>query len=126
MLYSASSSLSFRILYVGSVTFNKEALWPAHSHIPAINAMIGCLPNFLAAAFISLCLVNALRVRKPRHGRLIAYAGCLLVFAILTVEELKPMWGASTHSDPLDILAGALGALAAIAACEDSLPEKFR
>ena len=91
MLYSASS-LSFRILYVGSVTFNKEALCPAHSHIPVINAVIGCL----------------------------------LVFAILTVEELKPMWGASTCSDPLDILAGALGALVAIAACEDSLPEKFR
>ena len=105
--------LLIAILY-GLVTFNKEVLRPAYGHIPIINAVLGCLPNFLAAALIGLSLVNGLRVRKPRRGRLMAYAGCLLVFAILTVEELKPMWGASTYYDPLDILASALGALVAI------------
>jgi hypothetical protein len=105
------------ILY-GLVTFNKEVLRPAYGHIPILNAVLGCLPNFLAAALISLSIVNALRVRKPRHGRLIAYAGSFLVFAILTLEELKPMWGASTYYDPLDILASALGALVGIAVYE--------
>jgi hypothetical protein len=104
----------FIAILFGLVTFNKEVLRPACSHIPALNAVTGCLPNFLAAVLISLAVVNALRVRKPRYGRLFAYAGFLLVFAILTVEELKPMWGASTYCDPLDILASALGALVGI------------
>jgi hypothetical protein len=107
----------FAILY-GSVTFNKEVLQPAYGPIPVLSDLLGCLPNFLAAALISLSIVNALRVRMPRHGRLIAYAGSLLVFAILTLEELKPMWGASTYYDPLDILASALGALVGIVVYE--------
>ena len=102
----------------GSVTFNKEVLRPACTHIPILNALTGCLPNFLAAVLISLAVVNALRVRKPRYGRLFAYGGFILVFSILTVEELKPMWGASNYCDPLDILASALGALAGIAVYE--------
>jgi hypothetical protein len=105
------------ILY-GSVTFNKEVLRPAYGRIPVLNDVLGCLPNFLAAALIGLSIVNAVRVRKPRHGRLIAYAGSLLVFAILTLEELKPMWGASTYYDPLDIIASALGALVGIVVYE--------
>ena len=105
--------LLFATLY-GLVTFNKEVLRPAYGHIPVLRSVLGCLPNFLAGAFLSLSIVNPLRVRKPRHGRLLAYAGSLLIFAILSLEELKPMWGASTYYDPLDILASALGVLVGI------------
>lgn len=108
-----TNCLLFVILY-GSVTFNKQVLRPAYGHIPVLKAVLGCLPNFLAGALLSLSIVNSLRVRKPRHGRLLAYTGSLLIFAILTLEELKPMWGASTYYDPLDILASALGTLAGI------------
>ncbi len=38
----------------------------------------------------------------------------ILVFIILTIEELKPMWGASTQYDLFDILASGLGSLLAI------------
>jgi len=108
----------FIAILFGSVTFNKEVLRPAYGHIPLLQTVTGCLPNFLAAVLISLAVVNALLVRKPRYGRLLAYGGSLLVFGILTVEELKPMWGASTYCDPLDILASALGALVGIVAYE--------
>jgi len=32
----------------------------------------------------------------------------------LTIEEFKPMWGASTHYDSFDIFASGLGSLLAI------------
>ncbi|GAG53255.1 unnamed protein product, partial [marine sediment metagenome] len=38
----------------------------------------------------------------------------LLVFAILTIEEFKPIWGASTHYDSFDIFASGLGSLLAV------------
>lgn len=55
---------------------------------------------------------------RPRHSRLLVYLGSLLVFAILTVEEVNPMWGASTCYDLLDIIGSGAGSLLAIATYE--------
>jgi len=109
----AINVILFALLF-GLVSLNKGILRPAFSHIPFINILTGSFPNFAAACIISLASVNAVVTREPKHGRPIVYVACLLVFAILTLEELKPMWGASTHYDSFDILASGLGALVSI------------
>ncbi len=96
------------------VTFNKEYLRPAFGHAPVIGILTDCLPNFLAACLISLAAVNGVVSRRPDHGRLFVYIGSSLVFLVLLVEELRPMWGASTQYDLYDILASGAGSLTAI------------
>jgi hypothetical protein len=98
----------------GLITLNKEVLRPAFSNTNFLNSLTGCFPNFIAAYLISLAFVSAVLFRKPKAGRIIIYISSILVFIILTVEELKPMWGASTHFDPLDIFASGVGSLLAI------------
>ena len=39
---------------------------------------------------------------------------------ILTIEEFKPIWGASTHYDPWDIVASGVGSTLAILTFEIS------
>ena len=103
----------FALLY-GLVSLNKEILRPEFSHISFISVLTGSFPNFIAAYIISLAFVNAVLIRKPQHGGLIAYVGSVLVFAILAIEEINPMWGASTYYDPFDILASGLGLILSI------------
>jgi len=103
----------FALLY-GSVSFNKEILRPKFSQIPSVSILTGSFPNFIAAYLISLAFVNAVLIRKPQKGRLIVHVGSLLVFMILAVEEIIPMWGASTYYDPFDILASGLGSILSI------------
>lgn len=98
----------------GLVTLNKEVFRPNLYTIPVANVLAGCFPNFIAAYLISLAFVNAVLLRNPKWGRLIVYAVSIVVFIILTMEELKPMWGASTYYDPFDVLASGLGSLFAI------------
>ncbi|MCK5341959.1 MAG: hypothetical protein KAR20_01065 [Candidatus Heimdallarchaeota archaeon] len=98
----------------GLVTLNKELFRPASSNTYFFNILTGCFPNFIAAYLISLAFVPAVVIRKPKSGRLIIYVSSILVFIILTIEELKPMWGASTQYDPFDILASGVGSLLAI------------
>jgi hypothetical protein len=98
----------------GMVTLNKKLLRPASSNTYFFNILTGCFPNFIAAYLISLAFVPAVLIRKPKSGRLIIYVGSIIVFIILTIEELKPMWGASTHYDPFDILASGVGSLLAV------------
>ncbi len=43
-----------------------------------------------------------------------AYLSAIIVFLVLAIEEVKPMWGASTHFDTYDIVASALGSAMAI------------
>ena len=105
--------LLFVVLFV-LVKFNKEYLRPQFAEMPFVGILTGSVPNFLAALLISLCAVNAVLARKPKRGRLIVYAGSSLVFLVLAVEELRPMWGASTRYDQYDIIASALGSLTAI------------
>lgn len=109
----ATNIFLFVVLFV-LVKFNKEYLRPQFGTMPFVGILTGSLPNFLAALLISLCAVNGVLSRKPKHGRLIAYAASSLVFLVLAVEELRPMWGASTQYDLYDIIASALGSLTAI------------
>lgn len=103
----------FAILF-GLVTLNKEFLRPLLNQIPSVSILTWSFPNFIAAYIISLFFVNGVVTIKPKNSRLIVYISSLLVFAILTIEELKPMWGASTHYDSFDILASGLGSLLSI------------
>jgi len=103
----------FALLF-GLVSLNKEILRPLFNHITFLKILTGSLPNFIAAYIISLAFVNAVMIKKPKYGRPIVYISSLLVFVILTIEELKPMWGASTHYDSFDILASGLGSLLSI------------
>ena len=98
----------------GLVSLNKEILRPLYSHMPFAKILTGSFPNFIAAYIISLAFVNAVLVKKPKYSRLIIYISSFLVFIVLTVEELKPMWGASTHYDSFDILASGLGSILAV------------
>jgi hypothetical protein len=105
--------LLFGLLF-GLVSLNKEILRPSWSGIPLLKPMLGCLPNFIAAYIISLFFVNSALTMESRHARLIVSLGSLFVFVVLTAEELRPMWGASTHYDVLDIVASGVGALLAV------------
>jgi len=105
--------LLFALLF-GLVSLNKEFLRPLYSNTPIIKVLIGSFPNFIAAYIISLAFINVVVIREPKYSRLIVYLSSLLVFAILTIEEFKPIWGASTHYDSFDIFANGLGSLLAI------------
>jgi hypothetical protein len=109
----AGNALLFAALFL-LVTFNKEYLRPALWNVPVAGTLTGCLPNFLAAMLISLAFVNAVLSRRLRRGRLLVYISSVVVFLVLTVEEIKPMWGASTVFDSFDVIASAAGSTAAI------------
>ena len=103
----------FALLF-GLISLNKEILRPAFAHTPYLGIFTGSFPNFIAAYIISLAFVNAVLQRKPKHGQLIVYLTSALIFVILTVEEIIPLWGASTHYDIFVIVASGLGSLLAI------------
>ena len=107
----------FGLLY-GLVSLNKEILRPSFNDIPFMALVLGSFPNFIAAYIIGLFFVNGALTMEPVRSRFIVSFGSLFVFAVLTVEELKPMWGASTHYDVLDIVASGVGSLLAIATYE--------
>lgn len=109
--------LLFGLLF-GLVSLNKEILRPLVSDTPIVKPALGCFPNFIAAYIISLFFANGALTMEPRHSRLLVTMGSLSVFAALSVEELRPMWGASTHYDVLDIVASGVGALLAIVTYE--------
>ena len=98
----------------GLVSLNKEVLRPAVNDSGLLKILTGCFPNFIAAYLISLAVVSAVLIRKFKHGRLIVYLSSIAVFVILTVEELKPMWGANTYYDIFDIVASGVGSTLAI------------
>ena len=98
----------------GLVSLNKEILRPALNDSDLLKILTGCFPNFIAAYLISLAFVSAVLIRKFKHGRLLVYSGSIAVFAILTMEELKPMWGANTYYDIFDIVASGVGSTLAI------------
>ena len=95
----------------GLVSLNKEFLRPNLSGPDFLKTLTGCFPNFIAAYIISLCSVTAVMLRKIKHGRMVVYVSSLIVFIILTVEEFKPMWGASSTYDISDIVASGVGAI---------------
>ena len=105
--------LLFALLF-GLISLNKELLRPLYSNIPIIKVLTGSFPNFIAAYIISLTFVNVVVIRELKYGHLIVCLSSLLIFTILTIEEFKPMWGASTRYDLFDIFASGLGSLLAI------------
>jgi hypothetical protein len=109
----STNVLLFGILF-GLVSLNKELLRPSLSHIPVMAFATGSFPNFIAACMISLFFVNGAVTMEPRHSRLLVYLGSLLVFIVLTIEEVNPIWGASKCYDVLDIIATGAGSLLAI------------
>ncbi len=113
--YIAINLILFAILYL-SVTFNKEFIRPVYGQSPIIGILTGSFSNFMAAYIISLFPIAPIIAKniKIKKARLIIYMVSILVFIILTIEELKPMWGASTQYDLFDILASGLGSLLAI------------
>ena len=98
----------------GLVSLNKEVLRPALNSSHLLIILTGCFPNFIAAYLISLAFVSAVLIRKLKRGRLIIYLWSIAVFVILMVEEIKPMWGASTQYDTFDIIASGVGSTLAI------------
>jgi len=113
--YVAINLILFAILYF-SVAFNKEFIRPVYGASPIIGIITGSFSNFMAAYIISLFPIAAILARniEIRKARLIIYVVSILVFIILTIEELNPMWGASTQYDLFDIMASGIGSLLAI------------
>jgi len=113
--YIAINLILFGILYL-SVTFNKEFIRPVYGHSPIIGIITGSFSNFMAAYIISLFSVAAILSKniEIKKARLIFYVISILVFIILTIEELIPFVSASKTCDIYDILASGLGALLAI------------
>jgi len=98
----------------GLVTLNKEVLRPAVTGDGLLRIITGCFPNFIAAFLISLAIVSAAVIRNFKRARLLVYLASSAVFIILSIEEIKPMWGASTSYDPYDIVASGAGAVMAV------------
>ena len=113
--YLAINLILFAILYF-SVSFNKEFIRPIYGHSPIIGIITGSFSNFMAAYIISLFSVAAILAKKIeiRKAKLIFYVTSILVFIILTIEELKPFVSASKTYDIYDILASGLGSFLAI------------
>ena len=107
------NAILFAALF-GLISFNKEFLRPTLNNSELIKILTGCFPNFIAAYIISTAAVTAVVIRKIKHGRLIVYTSSIVVSAILIIEELKPMWGASEHFDTYDIIASVVGSFLAI------------
>jgi hypothetical protein len=113
--YIAINLILFAILYL-SVTFNKEFIRPVYGQSLIIGIITGSFSNFMAAYIISLFPISPIIARSVviKKARIIIYMTSIIVFLILTIEELKPMWGASTQYDLFDILSSGLGSLFAI------------
>ena len=109
----AINAILFAALF-GLVSLNKEILRPAFNNSSLLKILTGCFPNFIAAYFICLAFVSAILIRKIKHGRLLVYISSIAVFTILMIEELKPMWGASTYYDIFDIIASGVGSTLSI------------
>jgi VanZ family protein len=113
--YLAINLILFAILYF-SVSFNKEYIRPVYGHSPIIGIITGSFSNFMAAYIVSLFSVAAILAKKIeiKKAKLIFYVISILVFIILTIEELKPFVSASKTYDIYDILASGLGSFLAI------------
>ena len=103
----------FTLLF-GLISANKDFLRPMVAPGSIFAIFTGCFPNFIAAYIISLAPANAVLIRNPKNGRQFVYLAASLVFVILALEEVVPMWGASTHYDTYDIIASAIGSLLAV------------
>jgi hypothetical protein len=104
----AINAILFAALF-GLISLNKEFLRPALNEPGFQKIFTDCFPNFIAAFIISLLSVSLVLIRKIKHARLIVYLSAFVVFIILMIEEIKPMWGASEYYDLYDIIASGVG-----------------
>ena len=113
--FIAINLILFAFLYL-SVTFNKEFIRPVYGHSQIIGIITGSFSNFMAAYIISLFPISPILARKIeiKKARLIIYMTSILVFLILTIEELKPFVSASKTYDIYDIIASGLGSVFAV------------
>ena len=113
--YIAINLILFAILY-STVAFNKEFIRPIYGQSPFIGILTGSFSNFMAAYIISLFPIAPILAKKIeiKKARILIYSVSILVFFILSIEEVSPMWGASTQYDLFDILASGIGSILAI------------
>ncbi|MEI6138767.1 MAG: hypothetical protein WCP85_05870 [Mariniphaga sp.] len=111
----AINLILFAVLYL-SVDFNKTFIRPVYGHFPIIGILTGSFSNFMAAFVIGLFPIAPILNKKIKieKARIIVYSVSILIFAILTTEEIYPILGASTQFDLFDILASAIGSISAI------------
>jgi len=102
----------------GLVSINKEFLRPVSASNSLSAVFTGCFPNFIAAFLISHAVINAVIIKQPKGGRMIVYTSAIFIFLILAIEEVIPLWGASTYYDIYDIVASAIGSALAISTYE--------
>jgi hypothetical protein len=105
----------FSILFL-SVTFNKELIHLVYGNSTIIEINTGSFSNFMAAYIISLFPISPIigKKIKIKKARIIIYTISTLVFLMLIVEEIHPIWGASTQYDLFDIVSNPVGSLLAI------------
>jgi len=125
--YIAINLILFAFLYF-SVSFNKEYIRPIYGSTPFWGIITGSYSNFMAAYIISLFPLAAIFAKgiNLKKARLIFYSVAILVFVILSFEELKPFVGASEVYDIYDIIANVLGSLFAILTFEIFFSKKLR
>ncbi len=113
--YLAVNLILFAVLYL-SVSFNKDFIRSVYGHSLIIGIITGSFPNFMAAYIISLFPIAPTLAKniKIKKARLIIYTFSILVLLILSIEEVYPMWGASTQYDLFDIIASVIGSILAI------------
>jgi len=111
------NAILFAALF-GLISLNKEFLRHTLNNTGSQKVFTDCFPNFISAYLISLLSVSAVLIRKIKHGRLIVYVSAIVVFLILMIEEIKPMWGANEYYDSNDIIASGVGSFFTILSFE--------
>ena len=110
--YILINILLFALLYF-SVDYNKTYLRPTYGHIEYLKLILGSFPNFSAAFIINLFPLGFILKQNIKKARIIFYSVSILVFAILTLEEIVPMWGVSSVYDVYDVIASGIGVISA-------------
>ncbi len=125
--YMAINLILFAFLYL-SVSFNKEYIRPIYGSTPFWGIITGSYSNFMAAYIISLFPLAAIFAKgiNLKKARLIFYSVAILVFVILSFEELNPFVGASEVYDIYDIIANVLGSMFAIFTFEIFFSRKLK
>jgi hypothetical protein len=113
----AVNAFLIALLFV-TITLNKTLIRASDLNSGLLQIISGCFPNFMAAFIISLSPVAAVLIRGLKYGRLIVYLTATIVAAILVIEEIRPMWGASEYYDLYDIIASVAGSILAIVTFE--------
>ncbi len=111
----AINLILFAVLYF-SVSFNKEFIRPVFCNTPIIGIITGSFSNFMAAYIISLFPLSSVLSKNInlRKSRSVVYIVAVVVFILLTIEEIRPYADASSVYDIYDIIASGIGSMFAI------------